>query len=107
MKIFESQHLIGSWISEPEENEASEKIRIDFFPDGKLTYTTIYPDKEQKIFLTYRVSNGVLITDQPSHPREEKTPFSFTPDGKLALVYGEEVWTFKRYSLVTFKLIFY
>jgi hypothetical protein len=39
-----------------------------------------------RILLEYRVEDGDLITDQPSHPREERTPISFDGDGRLILV---------------------
>jgi hypothetical protein len=35
---------------------------------------------EGKILLTYRVEGDVIITDQPSHPGEQRTRFSFAPD---------------------------
>jgi hypothetical protein len=37
--------------------------------------------------LTYRVEDDLLITDQPSSPREERTRFWFSPDGRLVLDY--------------------
>ena len=71
MSIFKSEPLLGSWISEPKANE-SEKTQIDFGADGQLTYTIIFPEKEQKIFLIYWTENNILFTDQPSCPKEEQ-----------------------------------
>jgi len=49
------------------------------------------------MILTYRIEGDTIISDQPSHPREEKTKFSFTPEGKLVLIYGKnEVRQFIR-----------
>lgn len=35
--------------------------------------------------LTYRVEGNMLITDQSSSPCEERTEFSLTSDGRLAV----------------------
>jgi exopolysaccharide biosynthesis protein len=91
--------LIGSWVTDPSDIElgkVSEKSRLEFTEDGQLIYTIIGEDKDQKIFLTFQVKNGVLITDQPSHPREEETRFLLTPDGKLVLMYGDQKSTYVR-----------
>ena len=79
--------LLGKWSSEPGSDEVT---TLEFKEDGQLEYTIYSTDKDQKIFLTYRVENNTLVTDQPSHPREERTPFTFTEDGKLALIYGDQ-----------------
>jgi hypothetical protein len=76
--------LLGKWSSESGNDDVT---TLEFTEDGQLVYTICGAEKDQKIFLTYRVENNSLVTDQPSHPREERTPFSFTEDGKLALIY--------------------
>ena len=89
--------LVGHWVSDAANNAgAEEKTTLDFTSDGSLTYTTLRGRKAQKMFLTYRVENGVLITNQPSHPREEKSAFYFKPDGRLVVVYGGDETTFVR-----------
>jgi hypothetical protein len=40
------------------------------------------------MFLTFRVDGGILVTDQPSSPRQERTAYSIGPDGKLTLWFG-------------------
>lgn len=96
MNLFKVNPLLGSWISEPK-NDDSEQIRIDFTSDGQLTQTIIFPDKEQKIFLTYWTKNNILFTDQPSHPKEEQTDFIISHDGKkLTLVYDDETTIFLK-----------
>ena len=35
--------------------------------------------------LTFLVEKGILITDQPSAPRQERTPFKFDGSGRLCL----------------------
>lgn len=89
MTIFKKDPLIGSWLNESSELE---KIRMDFTEDGQLTYTIIYPDKTQKIFLTYWTNGGILYTDQPSSPKEEKTTYVITQNGEeLILIYADEL----------------
>lgn len=88
--------LLGSWISEPNAGE-SERVQIDFASDGRLTYRIIFPDKEQKIFLTYRTENNILFTDQPSNPREEQTSYIISDDGKtLTLIYDDQPMIFLK-----------
>ena len=48
-------------------------------------YTVHLPTKEQIMHLTYRVDGNWLVTNQPAAPREEKTQFYFTSDGRLAV----------------------
>lgn len=80
--------LLGSWIRDPEDAESIRKfgnVKLHFTADGQLIYTILDEHKDQKIFLTYRIENNILITDQPSAPREERTRFRITDDGKLEL----------------------
>lgn len=92
MSLFKAHSLLGSWINEPDEPE---RIQIDFTSDGQLPYTIFYPDKEQKIFLTYWTKNNILFTEHPSNPREEQTVFKISNDGKkLTLVYEDQPMIF-------------
>lgn len=91
--------LLGKWISEPggsEIHESYEDTTLEFKQGGRLDYTIHGSEKDQKIFLTYRVEDNILITDQPSHPREERTPFMFAEDGRLVLVYGGQRYLYVR-----------
>lgn len=81
-----SELLLGTWISDSEDIESIQKfgnVKLHFTEDGQLIYTIFNEHKDQKIFLTYRVENNVLITDQPSDPREERTKFQITEEGRL------------------------
>ncbi len=82
--------LIGTWVTDSTDIESIKcfgQVTLEFTKDGHLTYTIHNEEKDQKIFLIYKVKDDVLITDQPSNPQEEKTPFLFTSDGKLVLIY--------------------
>ncbi len=83
--------LLGTWTSDPEDIEGHREFgraTLEFEEDGQLTYTVHAEGKDQKMFLTFRVEGGTLITDQPSSPREERTAYSIGADGKLILWFG-------------------
>jgi hypothetical protein len=76
--------LVGAWRSDPEDLEAISQygdVSLDFAQSGALTYTIHCEEKRQIILLTYRVEGDVLITDQPSDPKEQRTKFEITPFG--------------------------
>lgn len=89
--------LLGKWSSEP---GSGEDTTLEFKEGGRLDYTICGAEKDQKIFLTYRVENNTLITDQPSHPGEERTHFALTEDGKLVLIYGDQRLLYNRPGVV-------
>ncbi len=83
--------LIGEWITDPSDLESLREygqVSLRFTPSGELLYTIHGPDKDEVIILTYQVKRGVLVTDQPSTPRRDRTRYELTPDGKLVLYYG-------------------
>jgi hypothetical protein len=85
------QRLIGTWVSDPEDEEGIRELgraTIEFTEDGRLIYVIHGEEKDQKMFLTYSADDGVLVTDQPSEPREERTAYSITSDGRLTLSFG-------------------
>ena len=84
--------LVGRWRGVVDE----EVVTIEFTRDGALVYTIHSGGKEQKILLRYDTVDGVIVTDQPSDPREERTNYSIAPSGELVLNYGGAVSTFKR-----------
>ncbi|HLB68781.1 MAG TPA: DUF3805 domain-containing protein [Thermoplasmata archaeon] len=60
---------------------------MTFRPDGTLAYV-IWDEARHRssfIVLTYRTEGDILVTDQPSAPREERGRFTFTHDGKLEI----------------------
>jgi uncharacterized protein (TIGR03066 family) len=82
------QRLLGTWHTDPtDERSLSEngEVSMRFDADGKLEYRIHAGTKDQIMFMTYKVDGQWLVTDQPSHPREQRNEFSFTPDGKLAI----------------------
>ena len=84
--------LVGRWTIDPKDVESLQaygQTTLVFGADGSLRYIVHGEKKDQVMLLRYRVENGVLITDQPSEPREERTRFILTPDGELLLQYGK------------------
>ena len=86
-----ADRLIGRWTSDPDDKDsirADGQVSLVFGSDGKLTYIMHGEKKDEIMALTYRVEGQVIITDQPSAPREERTTFMLTPEGKLVLEFG-------------------
>ncbi len=84
--------LVGRWSTDPEDIESLQaygRVTLVFGAEGSLRYIVHGEKKNEIMILKYRLEDGVLITDQPSAPREERTPFVLTPDGKLVLSYSQ------------------
>src|SRR6267154_6837473 len=86
----EEHQLVGKWKSDPDDLAAINEygdVSLNFSPNGALTYTVHTEGKRQIMLLTYRIEGDLLITDQPSDQKEERTRFEIRPDGKLVLLY--------------------
>lgn len=92
-------NLIGRWVSDPEDkNQLYGNVTLDFKVNGELIYTIHEENKDQIMLLTYKTEDGFLITNQPSHPKVEKTRYLFTKEGKLQLIYNDYVSLYIRGS---------
>jgi hypothetical protein len=90
-----SKKLEGSWslIKAEGDFEVGEGVTMAFTPDGRLVYVIHQKDSKQIMNLVFRVKDSSLITNQPSHPSEETTKFSFDAEGNLLLHYdGSKAW---------------
>ncbi|SRR6266404_2213948 len=86
-----SSQLVGRWTTDPDDKEAIKdcgRTTLVFTANGELRYIIHAEGKDQIMLLTYRVDNDTLITNQASDPREERTEFHLTPEGKLILDYA-------------------
>jgi tRNA G37 N-methylase Trm5 len=95
------QKLIGIWVFDPKDKKAIEiygQHYLEFLPDGNLKYSTLEDGKTQMIFLKWKIVGDVIVTDQPSHPKEEKSKFEFTKDGKLILEFNGERGVYSKKS---------
>jgi hypothetical protein len=59
--------------------------RMEFRPDGELSYTIPVEGREQVISLLYRIDDGLLRTENPLAPHATATPFRQGPGGTLVL----------------------
>ena len=84
--------MIGDWFGAV----AGEPVRLEFKDDGHLNYEIRSSERRQIMLLTYRVDGDTIVTDQPSHPHEERTAFRFDADGNLVLAFGGIETTFQR-----------
>ncbi|MHB9002151.1 MAG: hypothetical protein ACYC7A_22550 [Thermoanaerobaculia bacterium] len=84
-----SSDLIGTWEIDPADHNAIHKLGrtiVEFKEDGSLTYQIITNDgKRQVMFLTYVVDGNTIVTNQPSHPREDRTLFELLSSDELRL----------------------
>lgn len=90
-----SQRFLGSWhlLKADGDFDVGEGVTTTFTSAGKLVYVIHRKDSKEIMNLVFRVSGSRLITDQPSHPGEITTKFSFDAEGNLVLDYGgSKVW---------------
>ena|ERR1044072_5733060 len=91
MQEDSQRELVGRWETDPTDANAINeygRTTLVFGGDGSLTYIIHVEGKDQVMVMTYRIEDSILITDQPSHPAEERTSFTITPEGDLVLDYG-------------------
>ena len=89
--------LTGRWRLVHTEGPANfEHVTMEFGADGGLQYSIELADRIQIMNLTYSVSGDVIITNQPSAPREERTRFEIGADGRLELHHGDSRLWFER-----------
>jgi len=91
--------LAGCWETDPACERTQElygRVIVDFSPEGLMVWTLFEDGKQKKIYLTYELDGEFLVTDQPSHPKIERTRFRFLDDDHLLLAYGGKESTFRR-----------
>ncbi len=83
--------LVGTWNSDPSDPSAIREygvVTLKFLEDGTLLYVIHEGNVDQVIRMTYRLEPGVIVTDQPSQSRVQKTTYEVTPHGELILTMG-------------------
>ena len=90
-RLFTKKHLdsklLGSWIAG--------STKMTFTPNGKLSYEINENEKVSIINMTYELSGDIILTNQPSHPRIERTRYNIT-DNILTLDYNGEISKYKK-----------
>jgi hypothetical protein len=91
--------LLGQWYSDLTDEKTHNSIgdvKITFTKDGKLIYEIRETEVLQIINMTYLVNGNTLITDQPSHPKIEKTEFLLIDGKTLVLTFNGEEAVFNK-----------
>jgi hypothetical protein len=91
-----SHGLTGCWHLVLPPGNAGEPTEVDFRADGRLFYSVRSGNRWQIMKLTYNVDGDLLVTDQPSAPRQERTRFQLESSDDLILEFGGERSHFKR-----------
>jgi hypothetical protein len=89
-----AHQFVGEW-RQVKPDPDPEAIFISFQVDGSLRYQ-IEGETVQHILLTWRIDGDVLVTDQPSAPRQERTRFRFLSPSQLILEREDESYTYER-----------
>jgi hypothetical protein len=91
--------LVGVWHLEEADPslDMDEPVELQFEAGGELRYCIDARSRWQVMRLTYRIDGDTLVTDQPSHPREERTRFDLLGQ-TLVLHYGGGKARFTRGS---------
>ena len=91
--------LTGSWNSD-ETDEATRKalgkVTMIFTEDGELIYNIFEGGKEQRMNMVYKVQGDTIISNQPSHPQEQRTRYKIENGDKLILYFEGEKTIFNR-----------
>ena len=96
-EIEKREKLLGKW--ELVKGDGFEQATMFIYDDGRLVYVIPQNNRDQAILLTYKLHGDVLITDQPSHPKEEKTRYEFLEDGHLKTETNGESGIWKKAEL--------
>jgi hypothetical protein len=91
--------LVGVWtlVKAAANIDPGDGCQMEIRPDGTMDYIIRDGDRLQIMKLIYRVEGNALVTDQPSKPRAERTPYRFD-GGELVLSYGGDESRFERSS---------
>lgn len=95
--IIAVDQIIGRWMLVKTDGtiDIGDKVEMTISSDGKIEYRIHDKSKIQIINLTYRLEDNILITDQLSAPREERTSLSLDKDC-LILSYQDSISWFKK-----------
>jgi len=91
--------LLGAWVVDRTDARALAElgdVLLEFQEDGQLTYTIRCKTKDQIILMQYKVEGDIIVTDQPSAPQVERTPYLLSRDGILTLEFGGVTYRFRR-----------
>lgn len=85
------EQILGEWKIAPEGVVEFGDTSMIFKENGILDYIIHLEGKDQIMLLTFRIEGEFIISDQPSAPSKEKTPFILN-ENELLLQWGGK-WT--------------
>jgi len=88
IKLYGCWHLVRSVAQDP--------VEIEFTPNGEIFYSVESNHHWSIIKLTYKVEKNIIISDQPSHPQEQRTNFKIEKDGTLILELNGDTTRYHR-----------
>jgi formylmethanofuran dehydrogenase subunit E len=92
-------NLLGIWNSDETDETTRKtlgKVTMTFTEDGKLIYDIFEGDKQQRMNMVYKVHDDTIISDQPSHPQEQRTKYEIENSDKLILDFEGNKTVFNR-----------
>ena len=87
--------LLGLWASETDDGEYG-ATRLHFYPNGDLLYVVKAEKRDEVFRLTYTTQGDLIISDQPSDPRQETTRYWIDEKGILSLEYDGVCTRYRR-----------
>lgn len=92
--MTDAERLIGVWRMTKDERVCD----ADFRADGTLTYSIEVEGRTLVMNLTWRLEDGMIVSDQSSAPGEVRSKYTFLDDDTLVLEYDGEESTFLRWA---------
>ena len=101
-----SASLVGCWllIDSPNGIDAGERVEMKLEPSGRMIYAILEKGRWKLMILSYRVEGNLIISNQPSAPREKRTEFSFSEPDTLNLEQPGNVSSFRRIQSCSFSV---
>lgn len=72
--------------------DTGDGVQMEFHPNGDLTYVIREGDKLQVMKMTYLFKGNQIVSNQPSHRREDRTDYSFEDDLLILNHEGSRSW---------------
>jgi hypothetical protein len=91
--------IVGTWISDTNDMVTKNNIgnvTMIFTNDGRLIYDVQQGKKLQRMFMSYRISGDLIISDQPSQSKEQTTKYKLVDGDKLILEFEGIKIIFKK-----------
>lgn len=91
--------LVGAWQVDPADAatlNAFGNVEMQFDERGNLRYVVKGREADQIILMTYKVEGDEILSDQPSHPRPQRSKYLLGTDGSLTIYFDGRATRFIR-----------